>query len=317
MSDGHTLEATTANVGPVLEGSGNSYRYRHGQGIIIVVKGTRLHSDGRLTGVIHIHSEAGLRIPGSGVVNLSAPRTRAGMASDLERDYPLGTSEWARILDDLYLKLNERLTEGEPAEEIDVTTDVPLAVQYLIDPLLPLGMPTIFYGLGGVGKGWMALLLSRAVATGDVPNGFPIEVNQQGKVLYLDWETSKEDIRYRWSRVLGNGGGPRLTYRRCSYPLVNDIDYLTAVVLAVDPVLVVIDSAGLAAGGDLNSPETAIEFFRGIRALNRTSLIVAHAPKNSGGSVFGSVYFTNLARSVWELQSFQIHLQYRKNLRSY
>lgn len=286
---------------PGLEGIAGSFRYQAPQfGIAITVRAARIHSDGRLTAILRISSSTtGNRIPGSGVVNLAAPRTRAGLAQDLEVAHPLGY--WAQILDNLYILLEERLLEGEPAEEIDGANVTELTIPHVLDPILPTNMPSILYGLGGVGKGWLALLLAKALITGTVPRGIPVTVNSTGSVLYLDWETCKEDFRIRWAKVSGRVRG--IFYRRCTTSLADNLDYLGELAIQINPILVIVDSAGLAAGGDLNTPESAIDLFRAVRVLGRTTLIIAHAPKNSSGTVFGSAYFTNLARSVWEIRS--------------
>ncbi len=294
--------ATQSGMGTALQGCGGSWVYTHeASGLRIKVRGARLHSDGRLTAKLRLSSDAtGLKIPGSGVVNISAPGTRSRLAKDLEISHPTGV--WEQILDDLYLKLEDALLEGEPAEVVTPTAES-LNTRYLVEPILPADHPTILYGLGGVGKGWLALLLAKAVVTGDVPRGLPVSVSWTGPVLYLDWEDSLAGFRSRWTRIVGTESRATITYRRCTRPLAEELDYIGGIVNEVDPVLVEIDSAGLAAGGDLNTPESALSLFRAIRALQTTTLVLAHAPKNSAGTVFGSAFYTNLARSVWEVRS--------------
>jgi hypothetical protein len=74
--------------------------------------------------------------------------------------------------------------------------------------------------------------------------------------------------------------------------------------------LVIIDSAGPATGANLNDPEPVIAFMAAMRDLNATKLVLAHISKGAalnGGSergrTFGSVFFENLSRSVWEVRS--------------
>lgn len=285
----------------IFEGSGSSFVYRYPPADLkIKIRLPKIHSDGRLTALLRFESEEGGRIPSSGVVNLSAPRTRMALATSLEEQWPTGV--WPALLDDLYQRLESALLEGDPAEPIAPDAET-LEMPYLVYPLLPLDMPTIFYGPGGVGKGWLALLIAKAVMTGQRPRGLNIRIEETGPVLYLDWESCRADLHARWTRVARNESNDvQLLYRKCSGPLAHDLEYIQGVILECDPVLVIIDSAALASGADLNSVESATELFRAVRELRRTVLLIAHSPKHAN-SVYGSVYFTNLARMVWEVRS--------------
>lgn len=284
----------------IFEGTGTSFIYRYPPADLrIKIRIPKIHSDGRLTAILRFETSSGSRIPTSGIVNLSAPRTRANLAKDLEEQRPTGV--WHYILDDLYQRLETALLEGEPAELIRPDAET-LEMPYLVRPLLPWQMPTVFYGPGGVGKGWLGLLIAKAVITGVPPQGLPVTVEQTGPVLYLDWESCLEDIRARWTRICQDTPSQGIIYRKCAGPLINDLEYVQGLVLENDPILVIVDSAALASGGDLNSVESATQLFRAVRELKRTTLIIAHSPKHSN-SVYGSVYFTNLARMVWEIRA--------------
>jgi hypothetical protein len=72
--------------------------------------------------------------------------------------------------------------------------------------------------------------------------------------------------------------------------------------------LLIVDSLGPAARGNLNDPEPAIQYHAALRQLGITSLTLAHTSKDQftkKRTIFGSVFFTNLARSVWECKSEQ------------
>jgi len=283
----------------IFEGTGTSFIYRYPPlDLRIKIRMPKIHSNGRLTAILRFETPAG-KIPSSGIVNLSAPRTRASLAKDLEEQSP--TEVWRYILDDLYQRLETALLEGEPAEIIRPDAET-LDMPYLVNPFLPLEMPTVFYGPGGVGKGWLGLLVAKAVVTGNAPEGLPITVEKTGPVLYLDWESCFKDLHARWTRVCQDAPDHSIIYRKCAGPLINDLEYVQGLVLENDPILVIVDSAALASGGDLNSVESATQLFRAVRELKRTALIIAHSPKYSN-SVYGSVYFTNLARMVWEIRA--------------
>jgi DNA-directed RNA polymerase specialized sigma24 family protein len=89
---------------------------------------------------------------------------------------------------------------------------------------------------------------------------------------------------------------------------VDDIDHLEQVVAEHEIGFIIIDSLGVAAGNaNLNDAPTATAFYSALRRLKVTSLIITHTSKEerSKATPFGSVYFTNLARSVFEVRRHQ------------
>ena len=286
---------------PRLSGAGSTWEYYfEGDGTRIRLRNVKLHPNGDLTAVLWSFTPDGRFIPYSGVVNLASAPTRERIARFLESRWP--TENWIRHLDALFTELYWRSTEGDPPVELSGAGER-RRVAYVVRPVLPADDVSIIYGWSGVGKGWLALILARAVISGQVPPHLPFTVERTGRVIYLDYESSPSDIEYRWQRVCG-GADDKLVYRRCVRPLADDLDYLTGLVQEVDPVLLIVDSAGLAAGGDLNSTQSALTLFKALRHLNRTTLLIAHAPKNTDEpTVYGNAYFTNLARSVWELRA--------------
>jgi hypothetical protein len=68
---------------------------------------------------------------------------------------------------------------------------------------------------------------------------------------------------------------------------------------------VIVDSAALACGGDLNSPESAIRLQQALRRIGCASIVLAHVSKTTAEgqdrSTYGTVFFRELARNVWEL----------------
>jgi hypothetical protein len=95
-------------------------------------------------------------------------------------------------------------------------------------------------------------------------------------------------------------------YRRCEYPLYQDVHQIAAHVARLGVKFLVIDSAALACGGDLASPDSAIKLQRALRTIGCASLVLAHVPKSiqegQEVSAYGTVFFRELARNVWEFQ---------------
>jgi hypothetical protein len=72
--------------------------------------------------------------------------------------------------------------------------------------------------------------------------------------------------------------------------------------------LLIVDSLGLACGGDPMAAEPALRIFSILRQCKCSVLLLAHPPKNSGEgepSIYGSIFNKALSRSVWELNKEQ------------
>ena len=162
-------------------------------------------------------------------------------------------------------------------------------------PILPSGLPTIYFGDGGAGKSLFVQQLAGSLVQGE---GFAgIYIDHPHNVGYLDWETDEADFSDRMAR-LGFGSG--VWYRRCTAPLVQISRQIRREADQLGIEVFIIDSLGYAAGGDIREAETALAFFSAIHYLGRTSAIVHHIPKDSK-EPYGSVYVRNSARSAWFL----------------
>jgi len=216
--------------------------------------------------------------------------------------------DWIPILEQLCVLTLQREREGEPWIQLS-SNDAVEPVKYLLPPLLPEREPTVLYGPGGSGKSLFGLLIGILLATGKPHSRLGLEPEAQVPVLYLDWETHPAEIRRRLHRLAAGidlSEPVRLRYRRCVVPLSDDVETIHEAVQEFEAGLLIVDSLGPACGGDLSVPETAMSFFRALRRLNVTSLIIAHPAKNSEKkSIFGSAFYGYLARSVWEAQTYQ------------
>ncbi|MBA7546929.1 hypothetical protein ES705_39330 [subsurface metagenome] len=128
--------------------------------------------------------------------------------------------------------------------------------------------------------------------------------------LYLDYEDDPSSFRKRWSALeRGFGkGAMSILYRRMTAPLADSVEQLRNTISNKKIGLIIVDSLGPAARGNLNDPEPAIKYHAALRQLGVTSLTLAHTAKDQftkKRTIFGSVFFTNLARSVWECKAEQ------------
>ena len=167
-------------------------------------------------------------------------------------------------------------------------------------------MPTLIYGQGGIGKSWLAVYLCALVDGGLTASGLNADA---GNSLYVDWEDEQSTLDARaWAIKRGEpeiSDEWGLRYFAAQGPLVDWIDDLANHVAREEFDLVVIDSVGLALGGDANDAETVLAFFRALRQLDATILLIDHmtkGPDSKDRGAFGSVYKRNSARSLWEMR---------------
>ena len=253
-----------------------------------------------------------------GRLNLCAPNSKRGLATDLAEMSrgAVPKETWRDLLEDLSQSIMESERAGEPFEAVgQLVKRRAEKPRYQIDRFIPSGKPTLLYGPGGVGKGWVAVSVCCAVQLGVPFAGLP---STQGNTLYLDWEDDRDTLDDRIKAVargMGLAGPPRIGYRHCRVPLIHQINQLSRYIKEHCIVMAVVDSVGLAAGtaGERSSyEETALRFFDALRQIGAiTWLCIDHVSEQgrqntSGNSkAYGSVYKMNEARMAWEMKKDQ------------
>lgn len=244
--------------------------------------------------------------------NLSGSEARNRVAKTLAvRANTRDEIDWTDVLEDFCRRVLAAEREGEP---IEFAGDRPqrLAPPWRLDPILAADKPTILYGSGGTGKSTLATAIAVSVETGVmvVPGWIP----RRAPVLYLDWETTVDDVDEHVKGIAAAANIPgaiRIRYRRCYGPLADQTEELVRIVTEHGIGLVVVDSVALAAGSGSEGSEAsegAIRLFSAFRLLGTTVLALAHIAKadsNEPGraaSPYGSVFYTNLARATFELR---------------
>ncbi len=250
-----------------------------------------------------------------GTFNLSSPTARGRMATTLSSrgtGRNLKAGQWAEMLEYACVMTAQDFRRGEPILDLSEANPI-LTVQYLVEPLLPLGQTTTLSADGDSGKGWIALGIAMACRLGaGLPGG--LKVTRQTNTLYLDWETSYDE-NVRRQEYIRQGFGvsirpPGIFYRHMTRPLADDLGPIRDAISRRDIGLLVVDSAGPATGAELKESEPVIRFMAALRQLECTKLVLAHVSKETAkqrgserGRTFGSVFYENLSRSVWEVRS--------------
>jgi len=246
-------------------------------------------------------------------VNLRSSSNRASIIKQLQNsDDGLRYLPWQWILTCISYKVTKNARQGEKIEDIWPSEDDTLAPIYLLEPILYLNHPTVIFGDYGSLKSLFALVIVYVAQ-------LPCSDNKLGLVtpkesthcLYLDYEDDSSSFRKRWGAIqrgFGIKASMPISYRRMTNTLADSMDSLQQIKKDKDIKLLIVDSLGPAARGNLNDPEPAIKYHEALRKLGITSLTLAHNSKDQltkKRSIFGSIFFTNLARSVWECRSEQ------------
>lgn len=211
--------------------------------------------------------------------------TKAVLARDPQNN-------WADLVEQFSVIATEAHREGEPLELLEPRRR-PEAGRFAVDPIVPLKGTTLLAGDGKTLKSYTAIGMCRAMMLGVPFAGMPTTKLVPG---YLDYETDKEEPE---DRLLRLGGDVAFFYRRCTVPLHEQAKAIKRELDRNGVEFIVIDSLGLACGGDPSSPEIALGMFSTIRFLDRPAAIVHHSPKGRPAESFGSAYIRNSSRSAW------------------
>jgi hypothetical protein len=188
--------------------------------------------------------------------------------------------------------------------------------RYLLKELVLASYVTLLHGDGGVAKSLLALSLSVAVSSG-FERWLGREV-KNGPVLYLDFELDAEE-QTRRVHQLCRGAGLAKPPDGLLYMSALGYTAREAFTAALEECqqhgvrLLVLDSLGPALQGDAEASRDVISFFsqamEPFRANGVGVLIIDHQSKLQAGqsyqskSAFGSVYKSNLGRSVIQVEA--------------
>jgi hypothetical protein len=234
-------------------------------------------------------------------INLLAGRSRAQLAKELHGKHPITTPSWETMLETVCVKGLRELRRGDPVILLQ-PHDQP-NVPFLINPLVYQKHQTLIYAPGGSCKSYLALYLALLACHGASQNDLRA---LPCPTLYLDYELDAETIGTRLTRL--HRGHPELAtyapyYRACHHPLHEEIDTLSQEIADKGIQLVIIDSAIMACGDDLNSTAAPRSLQRALRQLGCASIVLSHCAKNSEAkTAYGNVFFQNLCRNQYEVE---------------
>lgn len=242
-------------------------------------------------------------------INLLAARSVKDLVKNLSERTSGQTWPWDTVINQVVEDVIAGEREGDPM--ICFAEREPAPPPSFLLGLFPKESPSIIYADGGTGKSYLVAALGSIAAAGWKNNPLRLPVERPSTVLILDWETSEDGADWRIRRLHKGMGFPppsTLFYRRCGQPLADDLEAVSEMISRKQIQLVIIDSLAPASGGDINAAENALRFFQALRTMKGcTTLCVAHVAKGQEGkkTIFGSAFFSNLARCTYELQKQQ------------
>lgn len=269
----------------------------------------RLSND--LDGIIKIRDNG--RLIHTSKINLLSSRSLSELSTRINRQKGLDLPKWTDILSAVANECAAITSDG--GVTIDVSVEPKnMAVEYLLDPILPLNEPTTIFTAGGKGKSIFCDYLAVLVQYGMAAHGNLPFCPSKSNVLYLDWEGDAETHR-RYITAIKRGMGitdhETIAYRNLEYPLAQVIDAVRQEIKRLDVGLLIIDSqmAATASGTrGLTEAQVASEYYNILRSLHCTTLTVDHITKTSmsltdgAEAPYGSVVKYNRSRSQFELR---------------
>lgn len=211
---------------------------------------------------------------------------------------------WESIIEQLRVYTLENYRTGEPIRIFSGNEEYQAPV-FLLYPFVQEKQLTMIYGEGGIGKSTFALMLSAALQEKCELPHTNLKKPSKG-VLYLDYETDEATLSWQYKRILNGLGlnGLPLRYRRCTIPLLSDAEKIKELIVESNVDTIVVDSAGAACGSDMNDAMSANQIALILRSFETTNILISHTSKSNGPkkTPYGSVYFINNARSLWEIR---------------
>jgi hypothetical protein len=239
-------------------------------------------------------------------INLLSVSGREALRRQLEQVHP--DLPWAALINGAFVQLRTACFGADPSLDLATVEARSPDTRYRVETLLPEGQATVFLGDGSTGKTYISLMLALSIATGEPLLGLDVI---PARVLFVDYETDAENLRFRLDRLLAGFGlswQPGLVdyWAAKGRPFPDIVDAVRQKVRQDDIGLVIIDSAAAACGGEPEKAEIALTYFNSLARLGVTTQTIAHVTKDSDDrKPFGSVFWHNMARATWYVKRVQ------------
>lgn len=299
------LTLTKEGIGYVINGLGFKFMFSN-----IQSRGNKIES------YLKIYYEPKQKLLFIGRVELMEIGRRWQIAQHLDKLYRAKGLDWQEVLTRAYTMVLNEFLKNEPPKRLQT---VEAQNHYFVYPVLA-NPYTLVFAPGGSGKSYLALYLATLFQNRVSDDGVGLIPEGKYNTLYLDWETSFEDISRRFTLISTHFNTNNFAnfeppyYRNLAVPLHYKYDLILEDIIKYDIKVLIIDSVVPAIGGNINNADSVGEFFSMLKqffnANGTRTLLLTHISKqdkrdtdNNNKSPIGSVYFENYPRLVWELKS--------------
>ena len=184
---------------PVVKTTGTAQEfYWQEQHIYAIIDRFKEHHDGRITAEVIFKTDLPDMSPhiAQTQLNLLSARSKKDLIKDLNDQFHL---EFASIVEQLCVISLVNYRRGEPVREVCSEDNVP-EPEFLIEPLIYKGKPTLLYGEGGTGKSNLAMALALCTELPFYDNPLHL-VPEKATSLYLDYESDELEFKRRLSAL--------------------------------------------------------------------------------------------------------------------
>ena len=213
---------------------------------------------------------------------------------------------WESIIEQLVVTVDSNSWEVSDSSAIG-NEPIVYEDRHVLYPFVRKNQINMIYGSAGIGKSYIAVTIALCVQTGIGHEGL---LPEQGNVLYLDWESEREDLNERTVAVkqgfIEEYDGDYLDiaefeYRKIRGSLDKVQDEISDIVYNKDIKLIIVDSVGGALQGNINDADSIAEFSGILRSYNTSILALDHVAKGNNDKPIGSIYKEAFARNLWRM----------------
>ena len=235
-------------------------------------------------------------------LNLISIQSKTKFVNEMKRKIP--PIEWADVVENITEQTLSRYREGNEVMRIGSIQDEGMP-SYQAFPIVRSDGVNILFGQGAQGKSYISTFICMLVQSGMDHAGI---VTEQGNVLYLDWEDSWQSVNRR-VMALKKGNNDALHdidhVDMSGTTIDTEMSNIIRMVEDRDISLVVIDSFGMAVGGNQNEGDYVKGVMSSLNELKASVLVIDHVSKENGDTPIGSNYKQTSARNVWKIDKSQ------------
>ena len=213
---------------------------------------------------------------------------------------------WEQIMEQLVVVVDSNSWEVSDSAAIG-NDPIVYEDRHVLYPFVRKNQINMIYGSAGIGKSYMSVAIALCVQTGIAHRNLTPE---QGNVLYLDWESERDDLNERtvavkqgFLDIYQNESLEKaeFEYRKVRGSLDKVQDEISDVVYSNDIKLIIVDSVGGALQGNINDADAIAEFSGILRSYNTSVLALDHVAKGNNDKPIGSIYKEAFARNLWRM----------------